>query len=612
MTVQMSWPIPAMDVVRGTPDLLRNQSSLVSPDLDGTRRTRRGEHLPLMKGERAFRRICQIGGVLVVLAFVFHTHLFGRLLANAQAQQDTKRPKKITFIRHGESLGNLIGRNPVKYALEARGSPIAWKDGRLSEGGKQATIDRVMGFDESLLDRILDADVVLVSPLIRAMETCMIVLSTAITRKVNASVGAEGFVFMEWFRKLQSMKFVVMSDLREKLSSESDKPGASGVDVSQYLIEVVNHLNEQGSPQQVITNVGIAHQLIKSYQAEKSRTNSWEEDPDNADKFLAAIMRFRTDLDRLPEKNILIIGHNSWSRWTFAAGLNGACEDAPFNNNLSHIAFGGRQVQELANVGAITAKFAENKFQDPKVYNADGTTCKKTKFGLFSSIAEAKAEGLVPRDTSVHRVLTKKKMDFAYRYKVRWVTFSATGGHSMLAWGNEMGEPGKVIDLVFAKLTSTLQYACDFEYSTLHLSNPEKSLPTYGLELHHIKNVKPFHLQIASANDQSSVEFKRMCLLMHIHTKFGGNAQFIADIFEEIGWDRGIADADLDVHLSQSLLAWKARWDQTDYGIKFMTNYSVQEVTGGVALEALRSDTKYAIARGAAARQEEELRFFHT
>jgi len=520
----------------------------------------------------------------------------GRLKAISQGDEinaTAATEKQITFIRHGESLGNLLGSKPVLYALETKGSPTAWKDGRLSETGKQASIDRVNEFDQELVDRILDADVVLVSPLIRAMETCMFVLSTAIKR-VEAVPNDNVF---DRRLKLMHVKFFVMSDLREKYSSDSDKPGSSSVNVYEHLMNTAESLDEKAGGAQTDLLQYVALNLAMSYD-EESRSDGWLDDPDDAEKFLAAVTRFRRSLAAMPDKNVLIVGHNGWSRWTFAAGLNEAC---PKNENeeardqwFLNVAFGGREVQELANVGVITSKFSDNKFKDAKVYT-DGKKC-KTKFALFSSLAEAKDEGLIPEDASVHRMLTKKKMD-SFGYQTRWVTFSAYGSHSMLAWSSSMAEPKKFIDFVLAKGLSTLQFACDVTNQAVLISSSVKSLPALAIHDLRISNVKPFHLQADSV-----VEFKQLCLLMQIHAKFGGDAKFIADIFNEIGWDEFITEAELDVHLERSLKAWEVKWHSIEPGFAhYLPNGTaipaVQEITDPDELEELRHDTGVATSK---------------
>jgi len=492
-----------------------------------------------------------------------------RLFSSSPAEME------VTFIRHAESLGNLLGKRPWQYALEAGSSaPYAWKDGGLSESGRKHSRNRVMNdFDDRLVDRILKADVVFVSPLIRAMETCIIVLSTAARRQ-----GITRALF-------DKKRFVVTSDLREKLSSDSDKPGASGIDVEDYLKTIAR---EQAALHRG-SNSGdydtLAQKIIDSYSGERDRSRSFSDDPDDADKLLGALHRFRTVLDATTEKHVLIIGHNGWSRWNFAAGLQGLCTISPW----SDVAFGGRQVGELKNVGVLTAKYARQKFHDVRIFGTNSTCAKKGKFGVFTSINEAKDALLIPGDTVLHHMLVSKKMDL-WGYKVRWITLSASGGHSFLAWSNGMAEPRKYIDLVRASQTAgSLRYACDQKYRAVLISVSDSDVPVWSEQSSTNTTVKPFHMQPRKRTDMAG--FNQLCLMFRIHIKFGSDARFIADRFRELGWDNGAKEPSRQQQEngegeSHRMAKWERMWQNTHPDIPI-----IAEVSGRDELEKLRHDT---------------------
>lgn len=396
-------------------------------------------------------------------------------------------------------------------------------------------------FSDDLVDRILKAEVVYVSPLVRAMETCIIVLSTAAQRK-----GMTGKLF-------DKMRFVVTSHLREKLGSESDKPGANHpkVDVPEYLQKVVQeqaNRHESGLAPDYKT---LARKLADSYIDEQVNSEFFEEDPDDAEKFLDSITKFRAELEDAAEKRVLIIGHNGWARWNFAAGLQGSCVVNPY----SHIAFGGRQVGELKNLGVLTAKFSQRKFRDVHVLGAEGRCTKKSlKFGVFASLAEAKDASLIPKDAVVHHMFATKKMDH-WGSKTRWMTLSASRGRSFLAWSSDMGEPKKYIDL----RSYELRYACDESTRAVLIDNrrfdANANLPVWSENTQGNTTVYPFYFQA-----RNQVDFKKLCLLVRVHVKFGADAHFLGTLFREIGWEHQVEMPLHGIDLSKRMNEWVSRW----------------------------------------------------
>lgn len=166
----------------------------------------------------------------------------------------------------------------------------------------------------------------------------------------------------------------------------------------------------------------------------------------------------------------------------------------------------------------------------------------------------------------------------------------------MLAWGNGMAEPKKLIQLNLAKQTSKLKYdlkyACDFEMEALHISSSAKSVSAVNGKDMTTTTVLPFRLVTSlSANSTSAsrLNFKRLCLLMRVHTKFGSDASFIANVFKEIGWNEDKSEADLDVLLTQSVPTWEENWRRTSRADEM---FRVEEITDLAAIQKLRSETQ--------------------
>jgi len=158
-----------------------------------------------------------------------------------------------------------------------------------------------------------------------------------------------------------------------------------------------------------------------------------------------------------------------------------------------------------------------------------------------------------------------------------------------------MAEPKKFIHLNLDKRSSKfkydMMYACDFEEETLHISSSAKSLSAVKAEDMTKTSMLPFRL-VTSLGDAptpaSRLNFKRLCFLMRVHTRFGSDASFITDIFKEIDWNGNMSEANLDVHLTQSLSTWEEKWRRTSRADK---KFRVEEITGKWAIKKLRKET---------------------
>lgn len=125
----------------------------------------------------------------------------------------------------------------------------------------------------------------------------------------------------------------------------------------------------------------------------------------------------------------------------------------------------------------------------------------------------------------------------------------------------------------------------------MHISSSAKSLSAVKAEDMTEDSVLPFRL-VTSLGDEptpaSRLNFKRLCFLMRVHTRFGSNASFIASIFKEIDWNESISEANLDMHLTQSVSNWEETWRRTSPAEK---KFHVEEVKGKWAIQKLRKET---------------------
>merc|ERR1711933_252578 len=94
---------------------------------------------------------------------------------------------------------------------------------------------------------------------------------------------------------------------------------------------------------------------------------------------------------------------------------------------------------------------------------------KKTKFGVFTSVNEAKAAGLLPEDAIIHRMLLKSRTG-----KELFATFSASKNRSYLAWSKDWAKPLGFIDLS----DEHMAYACDHGRNKVHIAYGRNNVAT--------------------------------------------------------------------------------------------------------------------------------------
>jgi len=466
--------------------------------------------------------------------------------------------KQILFMRHAESMGNLAGSNPFKYASSSwencQRPRNAWKDGRLSPDGAASTVSRIQGMNETLVRQMLESQVVLMSPLARCMATTFVVLAAACKR-----VGVDPSV-------LDSKVYVVVDELREKVASDSDVPGANCEDNVVYIRRLAKRYSELFFNSTVALD-SLADRFRDAYEKEKRLSDNWgrgwdnskNEYPDDPEKFLKQIDRFRERISRLPFQSALAVGHNGWSRWAFAAGLLPPCLDRDDEGPLARLAFGGRDVRPLPNLGLMSVAFSQGIFSSfrllPDDQEAPAENCiKKAKYALFSSADEAMSPGLLPRGAVLNRMMLKRDNG----KKDHIVTFSASGNRSYLAWSEGFAKPQGFVELTFQTA-----YACDHEAWKVHVAysrdlEKKKLEPIPGFT----SGMSPWSMRPFAMQARNSSESARLCNLLNIFTRFAKDTSFISKVLSEDAWDEQTVYSTQDDNILRNDGMPLSEWDR--------------------------------------------------
>eukprot|EP00928_Gymnodinium_smaydae_P053603 TRINITY_DN37555_c0_g1_i1.p1 TRINITY_DN37555_c0_g1~~TRINITY_DN37555_c0_g1_i1.p1 ORF type:complete len:498 (-),score=108.18 TRINITY_DN37555_c0_g1_i1:103-1596(-) len=339
--------------------------------------------------------------------------------------------KAIVFVRHGESAGNA----PAQGVWNEK-SLFAYRDGKLTPDGERQVEARVALMDDALLASLLATEVVLVSPLARAMATAIILLAVAFSRAGKRAVPTR------WPR------VEVVAELREKVKSDSERPGAGG-DALQYVWRVaVTYGRKFFGVDRALLPVFSC--LASSYVAEQARTVRWQPEPADALAFISMIEEFKQRLWRRHEKHFLLVGHSGWARFAFSCFLP---RSGPREDLLRNLTFGARSVFPLNNCGVIQAVFEDGRFRSAKVDTlTPGTAefpncCSRGAPGIFTNLEEARAAAVVPADGLFRRALALKRRrgwsSFGPRilYSLRLLTMSASRKVARLAWSSSYGKP---------------------------------------------------------------------------------------------------------------------------------------------------------------------------
>mmetsp|Transcript_72924 Transcript_72924/g.226613 ORF Transcript_72924/g.226613 Transcript_72924/m.226613 type:complete len:426 (-) Transcript_72924:68-1345(-) len=345
--------------------------------------------------------------------------------------------KTIIYIRHGKSAGNAGVRGVVE-----KGSLVAYRDGGLVAKGEQQIVERVAAMDASLIERIASAQVVLVSPLARAMATAVIALAEAHRRSFEVS----GCTRTAWPR------VEVVTELREKVKSSSERPG-SGEDPLAYISATAQRHGERVFGNEAALQP-VAEDICRSYEAIRTATNNWEDEPDDALAYMEIIRSFKERLRDREETTLLLVGHSGWARFAFSAFLPAAREEDARTRRLNLIN-GAREIRALNNAGVLGAKFggADGLFQGmfldlehpaaPDLPNCD----EEDMIGILTSLSEARAAGVVPSDGQFDRIMLLKQAEYTGTWEARLFTFSTSGGQAHLAWASKWGEPREHISI---------------------------------------------------------------------------------------------------------------------------------------------------------------------
>lgn len=348
--------------------------------------------------------------------------------------------KSITFIRHGKSAGNAH-----IYGIIEKGDIYAYRDCQLVQDGERQVGAFVDSLDEDGLRRIVDAEVVMVSPLARAMATAVLVLARARHRLGSLS---------SWPR------VEVVTELREKVKSDSERPGTNSENSLAYVRRIANSIGQRLFGDRCIMDP-VMTDICCSYKFERERSNNWQPEPQDASSFMAMIEIFKGRLSRKLEQNFLLVGHSGWARFAFSAFLPSVNEERQSNN----LQAGARQICPLGNCGAVHAFFKDLMFHDVSVRGIDYDNAPKKRAVARNSkhkrtsapimcLEEAKMANVVPDDAILVRMHLDKRTK-SDAFKRRLFTFSCSAGIAHLAWADKWGKPRNSIPINDGRLAWT-------------------------------------------------------------------------------------------------------------------------------------------------------------
>jgi len=506
----------------------------------------------------------------------------------------------VTFIRHAESAGNLAKKSLFKYWKEYVGwAHSAWKDGQLTREGEAHAAKSVEELEPALLARITRSQLVLVSPLQRAMATCMLVMATAYKRQGldPHHLGPGG---------PQGHSVLVREELREKVGTQSDMPGTNPVSQWEYLDKLASRYGSAYfNDSHALDNFMVA--VKATYESQEGRTANWgrgwdnasqqggnetteqaaahqrdlrvqsrpeqrqqQQEPNDGGRLLQQIQRFRSYLATFPTLRVLIIGHNGWARSTFCAGLLQPCEAKEKDGPMMMATFGTRMVQQVDNLGMVAAKFKNGVFSSVHVHNVGSEArCIKPKIGLITSMQEMKAEGLLHADVLMHRMMVKKHQDSG-GFENRLITFSSTANSARLAWGSRFGAPKKFISLADGAIQHTVAARRPDSEPGVHIYGTNDNggmLPstTYAGAK---RDVWPFELRA-----ESWEAYYRLLNLLELYSRYGSNTSFLSSVLSAKGWNAtdasfrsGLGDVPDDRLILEELVPWDEefqRWHPT-------------------------------------------------
>jgi hypothetical protein len=204
--------------------------------------------------------------------------------------------------------------------------------------------------------------------------------------------------------------------------------------------------------------------IVESYAAEKNASKTWTITPLNeaagakhALKFMQMITAFNKDvLSRLNDTDVLMIGHNAWSRFAFSTLLPSPEKPGP-GTVIENLVTGGRALYPLNNCGVLALTYQHGLFQVDKrqsgrltfpeltmnrsAESALPNFMKTKKPALFRTELEAKVAGMIPRDASLNRFNFYVRKHHRWEKKMITISVAPTDQIASLAWSSKWGAP---------------------------------------------------------------------------------------------------------------------------------------------------------------------------
>lgn len=388
--------------------------------------------------------------------------------------------KKFVYIRHGQSTGNAMQ---------------FWRaaDGVLTDKGESQAVTRVALMDAELLQKISQSELVLVSPLRRAMATSLIVAAEVMKRCQSEAASLTFFMKPSLCsnKAVESLppSVVVDINLREKRKSGSEDPGCGWGDPLSYLEEIFDKYQEGLSTASLARFRAITDRMKRSYKrariaatGEKTYRHNFPDCPDwdmpnggrlpkDADAFADEIRVFKNEVLNYPDDNLLIVGHSGWARFSFAPW----CAAEERKTAEENLRVGGIEgIRPLNNAGVVTGEIAhkiEARSDNFQVVHAGAAytgafqnvhigeitpgdeefpnTKSHPKVGIFNRMDEAKDAGMIPAASCFMNAYFEKQQqgiigtDTAPRggWEARTFVLSWYSGTAVLSWASKWAEP---------------------------------------------------------------------------------------------------------------------------------------------------------------------------
>jgi len=371
------------------------------------------------------------------------------------------------FVRHGQSAGNAGLRGVVE-----KGSLLAYRDGELTKEGERQASDFAAGLDKEQVEQFTLTRLWLTSPLSRAIATTVIVLADVHRRASEDPPAA-------W------PKVKVIAELREKVKSDSDRPGHAQT-VLEYISRVAAAKSQAlwGRPDVMDP---VVESIRASYEAERRESGAWTPEPDDAPSFISMIGRFKQRLARMDESMFLVFGHSGWARFAFGGLLPAAEGEEDAHNNLID---GARKAVALGNCESILVGFREMMFiseshdrlnsfrsaessKPTRSHSGFGRHHRKDS-GIVASVEEAKASGIIPEDGDLARVTLLKRQRLGI-FRKRLFTLSKAQGQAHLSWADKWGKPRGNVQLCNSQGSILVVSERDFMFRMVDVSGKRRN-----------------------------------------------------------------------------------------------------------------------------------------